>query len=649
MSPWRGARARGYAPAMGRHDVQITDSPEDVRRFEERLVADAEALDRMLREKRFETGVRRIGIEQEFFLVDEHGRPAPRAMEVLEALGGDGSTYQTELALYNVEIALPPRPLAGLCFHEMEEELRRHMGAIRRAAQRHGVDVVAIGILPTLTWDHLRIENMTPSPRYAALNRRVRAMRGGEFRIHIRGIDSLHATHDNLLLEAFNTSFQLHLQVDPDEFARVYNAMQLATGLALAGAGNSPLLLGSRLWEETRIALFRQSVDTRTEHQLSRGHRPRVFFGDEWVRRGILDLIREDIARFRVVLPMDDGEPLPGDVLDQGGIPKLSALALHNGTIYRWNRPCYGVAHGRPHLRIENRPLPAGPTAIDSMANAAYLYGLTLGIAGEYGDVGERMAFHDCAANFVNAASTGLRASMHWVDGQTRTADEMVLLTLPLAAKGLTDAGVDAADVNRLLDLVGERVTKGQTGSRWMIEGFNRLRGSMPKDEALQGVTRAYMARQRAGTPVHGWEPVDLPEPDRRSTAYQQVGQVMTTDLFTVHEEDNVTLAEAMMRWERIRHIPVENEAGALVGMLTLANLLEALKRGDADPERSLRVGEVMDRDPLAVTPETPTLRAIEVMREHGLSGLPVVREGKLVGLLTVTDFLTVAARLLQG
>ncbi|MCA9314142.1 MAG: CBS domain-containing protein [Planctomycetes bacterium] len=634
---------------MGRQDVEITERPEDLRRFEERLVADADALERMLREERFETGARRIGLEQEFFLVDEFGRPAPRAVEVLQALGGAGSTYQNELALYNVEIAVPPRELGGRCFQEVEEELRRHMGAIRRAARPHGVDVVAIGILPTLTWDHLRLENMTPSPRYAALNRRVRAMRGGEFRIAIRGIDSLHATHDNVLLEAFNTSFQLHLQVAPDEFATIYNAMQLATGLALAGAGNSPLLLGARLWEETRIALFRQSIDTRTDHQLSRGHRPRVFFGDEWVKTGILDLVRDDIARFRVVLPMEEDEPMPGDVLDAGGIPSLSAWALHNGTIYRWNRPCYGVADGIPHLRIENRPLPAGPTALDSVANAAYLYGLTLGIASEYGDVSARMPFHDCQANFYNAASTGLRASLHWVDGNSRTADELVLLTLPLAAQGLRSCGVDESDVDRLLDVVASRVTKGQTGSRWMIEGFNRLRAAVPKDEAVQALTRAYMDRQRAGAPVHEWEPVNAPEPTNRRAAYQRVAQMMTTDLFTVQEEDTVTLAEAMMRWERIRHVPVENEAGALVGMLSLPNLLDTLKRGNGQIEQGLKVGEIMERDPVSVTPETPTLEAIALMKDNGLSGLPVVREGKLVGLLTITDFLTVAARLLEG
>ena len=635
---------------MGRHDLEIAESPEDIRRFEARLVADADALERMLREGRFETGIRRIGIEQEFFLVDEHGRPAPRALEVLESLGGAGATYQNELALYNVEIALPPQELAGDCLSQLEAGLRRHMGAIRRAALQHGVDVVAIGILPTLGWKHLGLDYMTPSPRYAALNRRVREMRGGEFRIAIRGTDSLHATHDNVLLEAFNTSFQLHLQVAPDEFARIYNAMQVATGVALALAGNSPLLLGNRLWEETRIALFRQSVDTRTDHQLNRGSRPRVFFGDSWVRKGILDLTRDDISRFRVVLPINDGSPDPMELLDQGRTPSLHALALHNGTIYRWNRPCYGVVDGVPHLRIENRPLPAGPTAVDSAANAAFLYGLTLGIAAEYGDVQERMAFHDCQANFYNAASSGLRSSLHWVDGQTRTADEMVLLTIPLAAKGLLDAGVDRGDVDRLLDIIGERVSRGQTGSRWMIDGFNRLRGVMPKEEAQQVLTRAYLDRQRAGDPVHAWEPLAQPAQRERRTAYERVEQVMTTDLLTVQAQDTVTLAEAMMRWEKIRHVPVEQADGSLVGMLSVAGLMEAFRRRGAsgDREASLQVSEVMDGTLKTVTPETSTLEAIRIMREEGLTGLAVVREGRLVGLVTERDFLAVVERLLQ-
>lgn len=631
---------------MGRHDVTISDDAHDLRRFEERLIADADALETMLRDGMFETGIRRVGLEQEFFLVDEHGRPAPRGVEVLERLGGDGTTYQQELARYNIELALDPTELKGMCFRKIEDDLRRHMGVIRRAAKPHGVDVVAIGILPTLGWDHLTLDYMTPSPRYAALNERVTRMRGGQFRIAIQGIDSLYGTHDNVLLEAFNTSFQLHMQVAPDEFALMYNAMQLATGPALACSGNSPLLMGARLWEETRIALFRQSVDTRTDHQLSRGSRPRVFFGDEWIKTGILDLVRDDIARFRVVLPVDDGLPSPHELLRRGEIPKLSALTLHNGTIYRWNRPCYGVSGGKPHLRIENRPLPAGPTAVDSVANAAFLYGLTLGIANEYGDVSERMPFHDCHSNFYNAASTGLRSSLHWLDGQVRSADELILLVLPLAAEGLRSAGVDSGDAGRLLDLIGERVSSGQTGARWMLEGYSRLRGGVPKDEALQGVVRAYMGRQRGGQPVHRWAKVERPDPSNRRAAYEKVAQVMTTDLFTVAEEDTVTLAEAMMRWEKIRHVPVEDEHGKLAGMLSLGELVHALRR--KTDGGGLKVGEVMDRHTKTVTPDTLTIDAIQLMRDEDLSALPVIKGDKLVGLICDSDFLVVAARLLE-
>jgi CBS domain-containing protein len=632
---------------MGRHDIALSDNPEDLRRFEKRLIADVDALERMIEMGVIETGVTRIGLEQEFFLIDEHGRPASRAMEVLAALGGDGAVYQNELALFNVEVALPPLEFTGDCLAKMEARLRRELGIIRAAAEKQGVDVVAMGILPTLGWEHLTLEHMTPSPRYAALNERVTAMRGGEFRIHIRGTDILEATHDNVLLEAFNTSFQLHLQVAPDNFAKTYNALQLATGLAVAASGNSPLLLGHRLWEETRVALFSQSVDTRTDRDLKRGSRARVFFGDGWVKKSILELIQEDVSRFRVVLPVDDGEPMPGDVLDQGGIPNLSALALHNGTIYRWNRPCVGVVDGVPHLRIENRPMPAGPTAIDSMANAAYLFGLTQGLISEYGDVAERLPFDNCKANFYNAASTGLRAALHWLDGRTHSADELILYTIPLAAKGLRDAGIDEKDINRLLDTITDRVGSGQTGSRWMIDGYNRIRTVVPQDEALQAVVLDYLDGQKSGLPVHQWDRMEMPPQDLRKTAYLRVGQIMSRDLITVREEDTVTLAEAMMRWEGIRHVPVENADGDLVGMFTIVDVVRALRAKDAD-EAELSIGDIMHREPETVTPETATVDAIKLMREHKLSALPVVKDGKLEGILTETDFLTIAARLLE-
>lgn len=567
---------------------------------------------------------------------------------MLEALGGDGSVYQNELALFNVEVALPPLEFKGDCFSKLAGGLRQHVARIRKAAERHGTNVVAMGILPTLGWDHLTLDYMTPKPRYAALNRKVMAMRGGEVRIYIRGNDTLQATHDNVMLEAFNTSFQLHLQVAPEEFARLYNAMQLATAPVLAAAGNSPLLLGSRLWEETRVALFRQSVDTRSDTHQARGSRPRVFFGDHWLKEGILEIVRDDISRFRPVLPMLDGLPDPHELLDRGEIPKLSTLALHNGTIYRWNRPCYGVAGGVPHLRIENRPLPAGPTAADGMANAAYLFGLTLAIADTYGDVSERMPFSECQANFYNAASTGLRAALHWVDGRARPADELILLTLPLAAEGLRKAGVDEKDTHRLLDIITERVASGQTGARWQLEGYNRLIGELPKDEALQSIVIDYVERQRSGRPVHTWSPAKLPGREQRRAAYQRVGQIMTTDLFTVQEQDTITLAEAMMRWERIRHVPVENEEGEFVGMFGLQELARALRERKDTDASALEVGQIMTRDVPILSPHTSTIEAIKMLQESDSGGLPVVRDGKLVGIVTTADFMKIAARLLQ-
>ena len=379
----------------------------------------------------------------------------------------------------------------------------------------------------------------------------------------------------------------------------------------------------------------------------TRGNRPRVFFGDDWVRKGVLELVRDDISRFRAVLPMDPDEPLSSEQYAAGTVPKLSAMALHNGTIYRWNRPCYGVVDGVPHLRIENRPLPAGPTAVDGIANAAFLFGLTLHLAKIVGDVTERMPFHDCQANFYNAASNGLRASLLWLDGRSRPADELALQLLPMAAEGLREAKVDDKEIDRLLDTVAARVSSGRTGARWLLSGFNALNATMPKDEANQALVSAYLTRQRSGAPVHEWGPPELPDRDKRRAAYQRVGQIMTTDLITVEEHDIVTLAEAKMRWEAIRHIPVEDEGGRLVGMLSTTELLKALRAAKGE-DKKITVGEVMQRDPVSLTPETPTLEAIKVLREHDLSGIPVVRQDKLVGILTEADFLTVAERLLQ-
>jgi CBS domain-containing protein len=343
---------------------------------------------------------------------------------------------------------------------------------------------------------------------------------------------------------------------------------------------------------------------------------------------------------------VDEDEPWPADVLARGEIPLLKALTMHNGTVYRWNRPVYGVMDGKPTLRIENRPLPAGPTVLDGLANLSFLFGLALGLVEEIGDVGEKLPFHDCQANFYNAASTGLRSALHWLDGQTRPADELVLTLLPLAARGLDLAGVDEDASSRFLDIIAARVASGQTGAQWMLEGFNRMHAVVPRDEALQGLTRAYVDRQRTSQPVHTWKPAATPERSVRHAAYETVSQVMRSDLKTVQEEDAVSLAEAVMRWEGIRHVLVENEAGEFVGLVSVAEILEAAK-AETGPGQ-MRIGEVMNAEVKTVVPEMRTLDAIRMMQEEKLSCLPVLRDGKLVGLVTAADFLVVAARLLE-
>ena len=354
---------------MGEHNVETRVTEEQLQQFMAALLNDVRALERMLETGMIETGVRRVGAEQEMFLVNKGYRPAPLALKALEAI--DDPHFTTELAQFNLEANLPVYPFAGRFLSDMEKDLRR---LLELALDRLGTldaKLVLTGILPSLRLEDLGLHNMTPMPRYYALNDSMKALRGGDFKTRIKGTDELFARHDNVMLEACNTSFQLHFQVGPEEFAFLYNIAQLITAPLLSAAVNSPMLLGKRLWHETRVALFEQSVDVRSEAHQIRGGRRRVSFGDRWVDNSVMEIFKDDIARFRAVLSTDL-DPDPMELVEQGIAPQLSALKLHNGTVYRWNRACYGVHENVAHLRIENRVLPAGPTVIDEMANAAF-------------------------------------------------------------------------------------------------------------------------------------------------------------------------------------------------------------------------------------------------------------------------------------
>ncbi|MHC4410669.1 MAG: glutamate-cysteine ligase family protein, partial [Planctomycetota bacterium] len=369
---------------MGDHSTAEQFDEQRHQNFLRALLDDVKALEILLDEGRIESGKRRIGAEQEFFLIDAGTHPAPIASEVLARL--DDDSFTTELARFNLETNLPPYPFSGDCLRRLEGDLNERLDRVRAAAQAENGEVLLAGILPTLQLSDLGLDNMAPVPRYALLNASIVKLRGGDFQVRIKGIDELFAVHDNVMLESCNTSFQIHFQVSPAEFVPLYNLAQAVTGPVLAAAANSPLLLGHRLWHETRVALFQHSVDHRSSTHQSRGQRARVRFGDRWIQNSVLEIFREDIARFRVVIASDVGENAL-KVIEQGGIPQLRALCMHNGTVYRWNRPCYGWKDGKAHLRIENRVLPAGPTVIDQVANAAFYYGLMVAFIEQYPDI----------------------------------------------------------------------------------------------------------------------------------------------------------------------------------------------------------------------------------------------------------------------
>jgi len=371
----------------------------------------------------------------------------------------------------------------------------------------------------------------------------------------------------------------------------------------------------------------------------------RVSFGDDWVNDSVLEIFRDDIARFRVLIATElDESPL--DVLDAGGVPSLKALRLHNGTVYRWNRPCYGISDGVPHLRIENRVLPSGPTVIDEIANAAFFFGLMCAITEEYGDVRKVIPFDDAKANFVTAARYGLHARLKWFGDESYDAEDLILQhLLPVAREGLLAHGLDSDDVNHYLDVIRERVECRRTGAQWMLDSLESMSDVRP-DERYRSLTSTILERQEQGDPVHTWDLARNTGSADIRESYRTVGQIMSTDLFTVHPEDLIDLAASVMDWEHLRHVPVEDQEGRLVGLVTHRQLLRLVGRGES--AQTVAVREMMQSDPLTVSPETPTVEAIGLMRERKVGCLPVVAKGKLVGIVTESDFIDVSARLLD-
>lgn len=633
---------------MGTSDVATGPNASDMRAFTRAVLDDIIALERLIQQGRIETGMRRIGAEQEMFLIDSSRQPAPVAVEVLQALEHD-PRITTELARFNLEANLTPQEFGPECLRNMEWELGEILGLINAAAEQYGASVLLTGILPTLRVTNLTLDMMTPNPRYYELNRATSALRDGAFHIVMKGLDELDLTHDNVMFESANTSFQIHFQVGPEEFAPLYNVAQAISAPVLAAAVNSPILFGQRLWNETRVALFQRSVDVRSSAHRRRAAPPRVSFGDDWIHESILEIYRDDISRFRMLLSMPSPLEDPLQVVDDGGVPELRALRLHTGTVWRWNRACYGMRDGVPHLRIENRVLPSGPTVLDEVSNAAFFFGLMSSLSVEYPRIDQVFDFDDAKNNFFAAARHGLKAQFNWLGGRSYTAQDLVVNELlPHARQGLQRQGILEEDITRYLDTIEERVTSEQNGSVWILRSLSEMEGA-PADVRLRSLTGAMHRNQKGGRPVHRWPLAELYRTRDWFPSYRTVGQFMSTELFTVRPQDPVDLAAKMMEWQHIRYVPVEDDHGRLAGLISYRSMLKLVDLRKQSDSSTAVVEEIMHRDPVTVGLDMPTLEAMDLMRREKVGCLCVVDdEGRLAGLVHIYDLLKVAQRVLE-
>ncbi|MFI7019698.1 glutamate--cysteine ligase [Streptomyces sp. NPDC050164] len=447
---------------MGRDVPALVFTREDRRRYRAKMQTDLEVLARMLRESSFESERPRVGLEIELNLVDDHGLPAMRNTDVLQAIADPA--WSSELGRFNLEIDIPPRELTTGGPGAWEQTIRDALNHAEDRASAVGAHLIMVGILPTLDEADVSEAALSGDPRYRLLNEQIFAARGEDLRIRVDGVERLSTYADTITPEAACTSTQFHLQVAPKQFADYWNAAQAIAGVQIALAANSPFLFGRELWRETRIPLFEQATDTRPEEIKAQGVRPRVWFGDRWIT-SVFDLFEENVRYFPALLPLCDDED-PQQTLDSGGVPQLGELTLHNGTIYRWNRPVYAVTDSGPHLREEN---------------------------------------------LHTAARDGIDARIYWPGTGEVPVTELVLRRLlPLAHRGLELAGMDAAWREPLLGVIEQRCVTARNGALWQAETVHHLEkaGVSDRREALRQMTTTYMDYMHMNAPAHTW-PVD--------------------------------------------------------------------------------------------------------------------------------------------
>ena len=474
----------------------------DRTRYREKVHRCLDVFERMLSEDLFHTDDPMTGLEVELNLVDDAGDPALKNAEVLEAIADPA--FQTELGQFNIEINVPPAWLRAGGLGTFEASLRRSLNDAESRSAEVGAHQVMIGVLPTLAPAHFAPQMMSANPRYRLLSEQILRARGEDIRIDITGPERLITTADSILPEAACTSTQFHVQTSPEQFAAYWNASQAISSVQLAVGANSPYCLGKELWRETRIPLFEQAADTRSEELKSQGVRPRVWFGERWIN-SVFDLFEENVRYFPALLPITTDED-PVAMLEAGETPQLGELRLHNGTIYRWNRPVYDINDGTPHLRVENRVLPAGPTVADLIANAAFYFGLVRHLAESDRPLWSQMSFQAAEENFETAAEDGIDATLYWPGlGEVKATELVLRRLLPMAHDGLESWGVPTAERDRLLGIIEQRCLTGVNGASWFVERMHRRSGD-DRYDALRSTLLEYRERMHSNEPVHTWD-----------------------------------------------------------------------------------------------------------------------------------------------
>jgi len=570
---------------MGTQTVTSISDKKQRQHFIKALLNDIRSLEYMLDQDWFEKGITRFGSELEMVLVDKSTlKPCNIATAVLDKMKKH-KWLETELAQFNLEINCTPRELTGKNFTLMENEIHSRLQMLDKTLSKMNAGYVLTGILPTIQKFHLNHENLTPRKRYFALLDAIKQLnQNKDFELKIFGIDELFVRHDSPLLEAANTSWQIHLQVAPSEYVKMYNIAQTLAGPCISLSANSPIVFGKRLWHESRIAMFEQALDTRNTHEHMREQSTRVSFGKEWLQDSILDIYREDISRFKVILSSIFDKDSWQEV-KKGKVPDLDSLLIHNSTVYRWNRPQYGISdNGQPHLRIENRVMPAGPTIPDQMANAVSYKISSADINKYLGILNERVKKKTNGATWILDSYADLRKNK-----------------------------------------------------------------SISQDETLSVLTHSIMKNQKTNVPVHKWKKASLVDLVEYKPLELKVSEFMQTDLFTVEKDDVLELVGEILDWKKVRYLPVEDSNGNLKGLITsrvltrhLLSVRDNLKDGIGT------VADIMIEKPITIKPEAGIMEAMKVMRKNKIGGLPVVKNKVLVGFITETDFLDITSSLLE-